>query len=430
VRDLLYTAGSRWVQFLIGLVGSVLSARALGPSDFGRFGLVIVAVMVLGTVADAGLTYTAAKLIAQHNASDPSRAHYYARVYFRLRLLTGAVVGLLGILFAAPVAALLGYPDLTPLLQLAFCTLFSLAISSYPGTVLIGLERFDRMGAANVANAAITSGGILALFVTGNLNLWTLVAWNVVLPLLSTVPAWFLMPPGWLPWRTKDEGRRAKGEGMVAEIWRFARWIALANLGTIIAVQGDVLLLGRLATPADVGVYSVALALALRLDSLNQSLLLVLLPRASKLQGADQIKGYTRQVLRGSLSLAAGLGLVALLAQPLILLLYGESYAASAGLFLALMVVVLFDLITSSLFLIAFPLERPRILALADWLRVLVLVLVGWAAIPRLGAFGAVVARGASRVVGTTYALWALNRAAKEHDISPQRHRGRRGNAE
>ena len=25
--------------------------------------------------------------------------------------------------------------------------------------------------------------------------------WHVVLPLVSTLPAWFLMPPGWLPWR-------------------------------------------------------------------------------------------------------------------------------------------------------------------------------------------------------------------------------------
>ena len=41
VRDLLITLGGRWVQMLIALAGNVLSARVLGPDDFGRFGLVM-----------------------------------------------------------------------------------------------------------------------------------------------------------------------------------------------------------------------------------------------------------------------------------------------------------------------------------------------------------------------------------------------------
>jgi O-antigen/teichoic acid export membrane protein len=417
VRDLLVTLGSRWVQFLIGLVGSVISARMLGPSDFGRFGVITAAVMILGTLADVGLTYTAAKSIAQYSATDTARSRRVAGIYFRLRILTGTAGGLLGILLSGPIAALLGPRELTPLLQLASCTLFSLGLSSYPGTVFIGLERFDRLGIANIANALITVAGILALFLTGQLNLLNLVAWNVALPILSTIPAWLLLPRDWLPWRLTRLRSGTADFSLIGELLRFTRWIAIANLGTIIAVQGDLLLLGRLAAPADVGIYSVALALALRLDSLNQSLLLVLLPRASKLRNADEIRGYKRQVWRGSLLLGVGLGLVALLSQPLILLLYGESYAPSAGLFLALMAVVLFDLITSSLFLVAFPLNRPRTLAAADWLRVLILGAVGWSLIPLLGGFGAVLARGASRLVGTAYALWALRSSASSVDV-------------
>jgi O-antigen/teichoic acid export membrane protein len=403
VRDLAFTFGTRWVQIVIALVGSVISARALGPESFGRFGLIMASVTVLGTVADAGLTYAATKLIAQHNESDHEKAQSVAGAYFRSRLLAGSLGGAAGVLLAWPLAHLLGYPEMTPLLQLASCTLFALAISSYPTTILVALERFDRLGASGVANAVITLTGIAALFVAGQLNLFTLILWNVVLPLLSTLPAWFVLPRAWLPWRLSG---RSSGERV--ELWRLSRWVAISTVGTIIAVQGDVLLLGRLGTPADVGVYSVALALALRLDSLNQSLLLVMLPRASRLRDPVQIGRYRGQVWRGSLVLAGVLGLVALAAQPLILLLYGENYRASAGLFLALMLVVLFDLVTSSLMLVAFPLEKPRVLAAADWLRVAVLAVAGWLLIPRLGGYGAVIARGASRVVGTAYALHAL----------------------
>jgi O-antigen/teichoic acid export membrane protein len=131
----------------------------------------------------------------------------------------------------------------------------------------------------------------------------------------------------------------------------------------------------------------------MRLDTLNQSLITVLMPRASRLAGATAVRGYTRQVLRGALILAVGLGGAAFLAQPLIVLLYGARYTGAGGLFLALLAVVLFDLVTSSLFLVAFPLNRPRVLAASDWLRVAVLGGVGWLLIPGSGGFGAA-ARG------------------------------------
>lgn len=414
VADLVITLGGRWAQMLIALAGNVISARALGPDDFGRFGLVMAVVTICGTLADAGLTYTAVKFIAQYSAANPARAHAVARAYLALRLGSGVAVAAGGVGLAAPLAGgLLGYPELTPYLQLAFATLFSLAISSYPGTVLVGLARFGRLGVAGVVNAAITLAGIVVLLLAGRLDLGTLIAWNVILPVISTLPTWGLLPAEWRPWRAPPPATTGDRRGVVRELWSFSRWMMVSTLGSIIAGQGDLLLLGRFAGPGVVGVYSVALTLALRLDTLNQSLTTVLIPRASRLSGPGAVRGYTRRVIRGSLVLAGGLALAALVAQPLIALVYGERYAASAGLFGALMVVVLFDLITSSLFLVAFPLNKPRVLALSDWLRVGVLGVAGVLLIPPLAGLGAVVARLLSRIAGAGYTLWALRRALR-----------------
>jgi len=201
VRDLLMTFGGRWVQILLGLVGNVLSARALGPAEFGRFGLVIALIMVFGTLADAGLTYSAIRLIARHSASGIEEAHAVARGYFWLRIASGVSVAVLGFFLSWPLAWALGYPDMVPYLQLAFLTLVSLSISSYPSTILVGLAKFRESGVAGILNAIITLAGIVLLFVTGVLSLATLIGWNVILPLASTFPAWFLIPREWLPWR-------------------------------------------------------------------------------------------------------------------------------------------------------------------------------------------------------------------------------------
>jgi O-antigen/teichoic acid export membrane protein len=285
------------------------------------------------------------------------------------------------------------------------------------------LGLFGRLGLAGVLNAAITVGGILGLWLAGQLDLGTLVAWNVLVPLASSIPAWLLLPRQWLPWRLTAGGRpslrtllRRGGLG-----WKrvgFGKWLGLATLGSIVVAQADVLLVGRLSTPETVGVYSVALGLAMRLDALNQSLITVMLPRANRLQGQTAIRGFTRRALGGSLSLALVLGASVFLAQPLIELLYGESYRASAGLFVVLLAVVLFDLATSSLFLVALPLERPQILAVAEWLRVASIVAAGWLLIPRYAAWGAALSRLLSRIVGAAYNLVALRRAV---NAAPER---------
>jgi O-antigen/teichoic acid export membrane protein len=191
----------------------------------------------------------------------------------------------------------------------------------------------------------------------------------------------------------------------------FGKWMGLATLGSIVALQADVLILGRLSGPETVGLYSVALALAMRLDALNQSLILVMLPRANRLEGQGQIRSYTRRVLGGSLALAVMLGVAVLAAQPLVELLYGESYRASAGLFMVLLGVVLFDLVTSSLFLVALPLEKPQVLGVAEWLRVATIGVAGWLLVPLAGGWGAALARLLSRIVGAIYTFAGLRRA-------------------
>ena len=238
----------------------------------------------------------------------------------------------------------------------------------------------------------------------------------MILPLASTFPAWFLIPREWLPWRLWRNPEGSSQREVRRELIGFGKWIGLSLVGSMLVTQADVLLLGRFSTPAVVGVYSVALALASRLDSVNQSLFTVMMPRASRVEGAAGLRKYWRQVGLFSLVLAAGLGVAAVAIQPAIVFLYGERYIASVGLFFALMVVVLFDLATSSLFLLVFPLNKPKLLAAADWLRVAVMAIFGSALIPLYGAIGAVIARLLARVTGTALTLRGLRQAIASID--------------
>ncbi|MDQ3929047.1 MAG: oligosaccharide flippase family protein, partial [Chloroflexota bacterium] len=259
--DLAVTVAGRGVQLLLGLAGNVASARALGPADFGRFGIIMAVVMICGTLADMGLTQAAVKYIARDR--QEGAPYDAARAYMALRPISAGIVTLLGLLLSAPIAALLlGRADITPYLQLAFLTLLSLSVSGYPGTILLALGKFGSLGLAGVLNAAITAGGIVLLLMLGQLDLGTLVGWNVILPLVSSIPAWLLLPRQWLPWRLSGGGTNSvrallRAGGIGRTMLNFGKWLSLATLGSIVASQADVLLLGRLSTPETVGVYSV-----------------------------------------------------------------------------------------------------------------------------------------------------------------------------
>jgi O-antigen/teichoic acid export membrane protein len=89
-------------------------------------------------------------------------------------------------------------------------------------------------------------------------------------------------------------------------------------------------------------------------------------------------------------------------------LVYGPAYLEAVPPLLVLILGVIFDLLTTPLLVLAFPLNAPRVLAGSDVLRVLTLGLLGAALIPVLGPPGAALAKLGAKVVGAAFTLIAL----------------------
>jgi O-antigen/teichoic acid export membrane protein len=96
------------------------------------------------------------------------------------------------------------------------------------------------------------------------------------------------------------------------------------------------------------------------------------------------------------------------LAEPLIRLAYGVEFAAAVPFFQLLLGVMMFDVMLTPLLLLPLAYRQPRLLAAADGLRAVTLVLVAIALIPVFGAVGAIAARFAARVAGAMLVLGAL----------------------
>lgn len=408
-------------RLLLGLVSSILIARALEPSEFGVFAVLAAAAGIVGVIADLGLSTTAVKRIAMGWPENDDLAHQRWQAYVVLRAVTCSLVVLIPILLAEPIATRvlqLDAPGSAGLLRLAMLGVLATALSGAINVALQGTQRFGRLSLALLFNSALTALLAVLLAWAGMLTLVTaLLVLGIATSLATLALGYGLLPAGWGLERTAFDRQRLHAEGR--ELLSFGRWLWIGSIFAVLTAQLDVLLLNRYAAAAVVGSYALALNLASKADVVNQSLRVVLLPAAAALGTVGNLRAYVVRGLRRSGLISLALLLLIPLAGPLITTLYGPEYFAAAPLFRALLLVVIFDVMTAPLLLLAFPLNRPKLIAAADALRAVTLALIAVALIPSMGAWGAVLAKLVAKVAGAALivgALWLSRRHREPPD--------------
>jgi O-antigen/teichoic acid export membrane protein len=320
-----------FVANAFGFLTSVIAARALGPPNFGTVVLAVAAVTSVATFLDLSLE----EAVVHHGAvaiarRDGGALRALLRTSFVLDVAVGGVVFVLLLFLAAPLATLAGGPALAP--------------------ILVRL--------AAVESLAVTANGTTAaaLMLSGRpeLRAWAM-AWTTALRLLSVFVAVHVFGGGMRSVLVAYAIGSAVGsvaQGLLA--WRVARrrWPitgvpdprpslrALAGFGfhssittTIIAVRLALvsILLARLAGPAEVGLFAVAMLPLVLADVASAPLRVMTFPEQAMLAARGRldvlrtaILAYTRfALLIGTLAAVAGWFLI----PRLIALLYSSSFS-------------------------------------------------------------------------------------------------------
>lgn len=404
-QDLSITLGGSLGRLAIGFLASILIARQLGPAGYGVIALVSLVVAVLDTVADFGLTNTAVHAVSRALSSGPHAARAVAAGYWSLTLLLNAAGALLGFALAGPIASLaLGRPDAEPVVRLVVLGLLTVAGNGACAALLQASRRFGRLAVLQVVSQLTYLAGVVALSLTSQMSVEAVVVLGVLNPLIGFLLGLKLLPHGLLE---LEAGFRPPARKAWVDLTRFSRWLWISSVLSLLAAQLDLALVGRWLPAVEVGVYALALNLATKLDILNQARFTVLLPTVSTLS-RQGMRSHVRHGLLRSAALSLPLLLALPLAGPLLGLVYGPAYLAAVPPLLVLILAVIFDLLTTPLILLAYPMNAPRVLAASDVLRVATLVLLAAPLVPVLGPSGAALAKLGAKVVGTGFTLAAL----------------------
>jgi lipopolysaccharide exporter len=330
-RGLAWSSASNIVLRVGNLAVGIVMARLIAPEEFGIFAVALTVWSVLGSVAEFGL---GADLVRREDYQRHLPTVSTMGALLSLTLAAGMFFG------ASGIAELFGSPQATGVVQLMAVPMALIGLSVVPAALLQRAMRqgalFAIDGSSLVVSTSVTV--VLALLGLGPaaLALGRIAGQSLtVLLQYLAVRRWPVF--GWDP-------------AVVREAAGFGLPLALANVVGWSIISIDNLIVARLTSPVELGLYALAFNVASwPMSVAGQSVRVIALPAFSRLT-TDARRGIAMLRVSGliwSVSALMALGLV-FVAPQLVGVLYGERWIGAAAAVVPLAVFgafrVIFDL--------------------------------------------------------------------------------------
>ena len=396
----LLMTGSTYVSFFFGLIVSAVIARAVGPSDFGRYAYIVWISGLLAQIGNNGLNTTGIRFISEslgRNSERSARAVHGWLRRLQYLCLIGTTVGFLVtlpltvpaswntnvVVFAAVVLA-----------SMIAKTFYLFDISVAKGYGQYSVEAFSTM-AVSGANMLC----VLVLFL-GRAPLAAYLGLFAVTSAAYAIIAWRMLRIR----RIRPSGRELD-ETLAPRLKNHLLWTVLLTVaGAFGNKSSETYLLSTYVGPAEVGFFSIAASLTrggveLLSAGLN-SVLMPLMGHGFGAGGTERVNAILADAVRFfsfAGLLLAGVGF--LWADVAVSLMYGAQYQPATQVFRVMAVVAGITLSQGAFGALLSTTDNQRIRAYVAVLSVGLSVIAAVLLIPRFGLTGAVAAHAASSAV-------------------------------
>ena len=372
---------------LISLVLIIYLARYLGTVGFGKYSFVFAYLAFFGVITDLGLQ----TILVREMSRDTSIAPKLIGNAFIIRW----ILTIFAVVLSLIIITLMSYPaDTTTYIYIAAFTLLFQSFSGFYSTIFQANLRMEYRIFARLVFRIISAILILwIIFSHGTLMqvMIVLVFSEMVMMLIS----YFFSRRFIRPRFDIDFG-----------LWRYlfkeALPIALSSVIIIIYFNIDVIMLSLMMGDAEVGIYSAAYKLSEPLSLIPSALMVSLFPiMSASFKNAKErlIKSYrlgVRYLLIITLPIAIG---ITLLADKIILLIYGTPFAESAPVLQILIWTLVFTSMHYVLTNILISIDKPKLYTVSTALCAIVNVTLNFILIPVMSYNGAAIATVITNVV-------------------------------
>lgn len=240
--------GALWVILGAGgeqgirLIGNLILTRLLFPEVFGIMAIVMAVIIGLGLVSDVGLREG---VMNSDRVEDPK----FMSTAWTIQIARGAIIGILAVALAVPVAGFYNEPVLMPILCFVGCAIFVESFKSI--AMLVYDKRLDLKNQIIMRLTVQTFGLIVMIIVAWR---WETI-WAMPLGHLATILLEIL-----LSYRL-FKGHFSKfcwDKSTVQQLFHYGKWIFVSSAISYMVLQGDRLVIGKFMTMDEFGKYTVA----------------------------------------------------------------------------------------------------------------------------------------------------------------------------
>lgn len=306
------------IQRGFGFVISIILARLLLPEEFGVVGMAMVFIAITQVFIDVGLS---SSLIQSKDATPLT----YSSVFY-LNVALGVAAFLLFFLLAPFIGNFYDNPEITSLLRWLSVSLLFNSFNLVQSAVLQKNLNFKKLTLRRTIAAAAggTAGIIAAIY---NFGAYSLVIQTLVAGLFGTVLLWSVA--GWKP-----DFKFSMAE--VKKVSGFSTYVFLDHAVSRVFQRIDILILGKLFSPAILGYYSRAETMRDQVGHYSAaSIKKAFFPILSSLQENDErFKDVYFKLLSVICFISFGItGVLFFLGHEIITILYGNRWAPCAEMF-------------------------------------------------------------------------------------------------
>ncbi len=314
INGIIWSFIQRWFGQLISTAVFLLLARLLGPETFGLTAMASVFMAFMSTFLDQGF----AQAIIQREELEPE----HLDTAFWISVGVGAVLTVIAISVAEPVATLFGEAELEPIIRWISLNILLVSLQSVQTALLSRKFAFKALAVRSLT-ATFMSGVVSVIMAFQGFGVWSLVAQQLVNQFVLCLMLW--TSSDWRP-GLKVSSKHFK------ELFSFGINVMGLNAVSFFNRRSDDFLIGYFLGPVALGYYTVAYRLLLiMINLLTSATTQVALPAFSRLsQEPDRLRRafYTATQFTSVLAFPAFLGM-AVLAPELIKSLFGDQWLSS-----------------------------------------------------------------------------------------------------
>jgi O-antigen/teichoic acid export membrane protein len=310
-RAFILSSIERYYGFIVALVTTIIVSRLLSPAEVGQFSVAMAVAGLALSLKELGVS----SFLIRTAQLDPA----HLRLGFGLSLTLSATLGLIVLALSGPFGQFFDSAEVTALIRIVSINFFVLPLGTVNFAMIQRAMRFDL--SARIGVFATTCSLVVTIYLAANDHGAASLAWGSVALSVATVAATLYLTPEQRFVRPQLKGAR--------DIVSFGGQTTVSTVIADLNARLPEFMLGRVDSLTSAGLYSRAGGLNQNLNDLIQrGAQPVVLPYFASIQraGGDAIAAYWRLSM-----LVVGIGwpayaLLAALAEPLTLVLFGEKW--------------------------------------------------------------------------------------------------------